>query len=230
MSALWKKTVPVVIVFVTALLVMMDYFVVMPPVNLDGVSWTSNTVRDLQNWGIILTAFTLGFGAVNLFYLHGRHISRRVPNQWMYSLWLLIVIVIFTTVGLSTGPSSDQYSFLYNSSYFALSATVYSSLGFYMTSGLYRALRVRNTESFIFFIIGIVILARNAPALAVYYPSLDALGAWIQNVLTTAPQRGIMIGAALGALSLGIRTMTGRETGFLGRLTEEERAGGRGGE
>jgi hypothetical protein len=229
MSAVMKRTIPVAIVFVTALLVMMDYFVVMPPVNLEGISWTSNTVRDLQNWGIILTAFTLGFGAVNLFYLHGRHISRRVPNQWPFSLWLLIVIVIFTVIGVATGPSSDQYSYLYNSSYFALSATVYSSLGFYMTSGLYRALRVRNTESFIFFIIGLIILARNAPAIAVFYPTLDAAGAWIQNILTTAPQRGIMIGAALGALSLGIRTMTGRETGFLGRLTEEER-GGRGGE
>jgi hypothetical protein len=32
-----------------------------------------------------------------------------------------------------------------------------------------------------------------------------------------------MIGAALGALALGIRTMLGRETGFLGKLTEAER-------
>jgi hypothetical protein len=35
-----------------------------------------------------------------------------------------------------------------------------------------------------------------------------------------------MIVGALGAISLGIRTMTGRETGFLGKLTEEERGGG----
>jgi hypothetical protein len=226
MSAFTKKTIPVIIVFVTALLVMMDYFVVIPPINQStNKSWTSSTVTDLQNWGIILTAFTLGFGAVNLFYLHGRHVSRRAPNQWFYSLWLLVVIVIFAAVGIATGPSSDNYSWLYNSSYFALSATVYSSLGFYMTSGLYRALRVRNVESGIFLVVGLIILAKNAPAIAVYFPIFNDTGTWIQNVLTTAPQRGIMIGAALGALSLGIRTMTGRETGFLGRLTEEERGG-----
>jgi len=32
-----------------------------------------------------------------------------------------------------------------------------------------------------------------------------------------------MIGASLGAIALGVRTMIGRETGFLGRLTEAER-------
>jgi hypothetical protein len=82
MSTTLKKTIPVVIVFVVALIVMMDYFVIMPPVNTAGKSWTSITVTNLQNWGIILTAFALGFGAVNLFYFHSKHISRRTPDQW----------------------------------------------------------------------------------------------------------------------------------------------------
>jgi len=221
-----KKTIPVVIVAVVAFIVMMDYFLVLPPINGAGKSWTSSTVTDLQNWGIILTAFSLGFGAVNLFYFHSKHISRRTPGQWMYSLWLLIVIVIFTGIGIFTGPNSYQYSWLYNASYFALSATVYSSLGFYMTSGLYRALRFKTVESGIFTIVGLVVLARNAPAFAVYFPVLKVWGSFVSDVLTTSAQRGIMIGGALGAISLGIRTMTGRETGFLGKMTEEERGGG----
>ena len=221
-----RKTIPVVIVFAVALVVMMDYFLLLPPINLAGKSWTSSTVTDLQNWGIILTAFALGFGAVNLFYFHSKHISRRTPDQWMYSLWLLVVIVIFTVVGVYTGPTSDQYNWLYNASFFALSATVYSSLGFYMTSGLYRALTFKNVESGIFVVVGLVVLARNAPALTVYFPVLGVWGSFISDVLTTSAQRGIMIGGALGAISLGIRTMTGRETGFLGKLTEEEKGGG----
>jgi hypothetical protein len=225
MSSTLKKTIPVAIVFVVALLMMMDYFIATPPVDTAGKSWTSGVVKDLQNWGIILTAFSLGFGAVNLFYFHSKHISRRTPDQWMFSLWLLIVIVIFTVTGVSMGPSSDAYNWLYNASYFALSATVYSSLGFYMTSGLYRALRFKNIESGIFLVVGVIVLARNAPAMAVYFPVLGAWGGFIENVLTTSAQRGIMIGASLGAISLGIRTMTGRETGFLGKLTEEEKGG-----
>ena len=225
MSVTYKKTLPVIIVFITAVLVMSDYFLVLPPVTEAGVSWTSNTVKMLQNWGIILTAFSLGFGALNLFIFHSKHISRRTEGQWLYSLWLLIIIVLFTVVGVSLGPSSDQYNWLYNASYFALSATVYSSLGFYMTSGVYRALRLKNIESGIFLVVGLIVLAKNAPALTVYFPILSTSVAFIRDNLTTSAQRGIMIGGSLGALSLGIRTMTGRETGFLGRLTEEERGG-----
>lgn len=227
MSVTVRKTIPVVIVFVVSLVVMMDYFVVMPPLDVAGKSWTSGTVKDLQNWGVILTAFTLGFGVVNLFLLHGKRIERRVPGQWVFSLWLLIVIVIFSVIGIALGPTSFQYDWLYNASYFALSATMYSSLGFYMTSGVYRALRVKNIESGIFFIVGVIVLARNAPAISVYVPILRPWGSFIADILTTSAQRGIMIGGALGAISLGIRTMTGRETGFLGRLSEEEAAGGR---
>ena len=225
MSSTFKKTIPIVIVLLTALAVMLDYFLVLPPLTEAGKSWTSSTVANLQNWGIILTAFSLGFGAVNLFLFHGKHISRRTPDQWQFSLWLLIVIVIFTVIGVGFGATSDQYNWLYNASYFALSATVYSSLGFYMTSGVYRALRLRNIESGIFLVVGLIVLAKNAPALTVYFPSLATAVAFISGILTTAAQRGIMIGGSLGAISLGIRTMTGRETGFLGKLTEEEKGG-----
>jgi len=226
MSVTVRRTLPIVIVFVVAVVVMSDYLVVLPPVNDAGASWTSSTVTTLQNWGIILTAFSLGFGAVNLFFFHSKHISRRTKDQWYFSLWLLIVVVIFTVIGVFMGPNSDQYSWLYNASYFALSATVYSSLGFYMTSGVYRALRVKNIESGIFFVVGLIVLAKNAPALTVYFPMLTDIVAFVTGILTTAAQRGIMIGGALGAISLGIRTMTGRETGFLGKLTEEEKGGG----
>jgi hypothetical protein len=225
MSATLKKTVPVAIVFLTAIIVIFDYFLVIPPLTEAGKSWTSSTVTNLQNWGIILTAFSLGFGAVNLFFFHGKHISRRTKGQWPYSLWLLLVIVVFTVVGVFFGPTSDQYNWLYNASYFALSATVYSSLGFYMTSGVYRALRIKNIESGIFLVVGLIVLAKNAPALTVYFPSLGTAVDFISGILTTAAQRGIMIGGALGAISLGVRTMTGRETGFLGKLTEEEKGG-----
>ena len=95
-----------------------------------------------------------------------------------------------------------------------------------MTSGLYRALRFKTVESGIFTIVGLVVLARNAPAFAVYFPVLKVWGSFVSDVLTTSAQRGIMICGALGAISLGIRTMTGRETGFLGKMTEEERGGG----
>lgn len=219
MSVVFKRTLPIVIVFATAMLFILEFFVTIPGIDFKSAATTVN------NWGIVLTAFTLAFGAVNLFIFHGRHISRRTKGQWPFSLWMLIVIVIFIAIGVSSGVSSSQYTWLYNASYFALSATVYSSLGFYMTSGIYRALRAKNIESGLLLIVGIIALARNAPAVASAFPPIIPWEAWLSAVPTTSAQRGIMIGAALGALALGIRTMIGRETGFLGKLTEAEKGG-----
>lgn len=225
MSLFVRRQLPILIVFVTSVIIMSDYFLKIPPLDPKGVSWTSPLVTGLQNSGVILSAFALGFGAVNLFILHSRHISRRTSRQWPFSIWLLIVIAIFTVTGVSLSPTSPQYSWLYNSSYFALSATVYSSLGFYMTSGVYRSLRARNVDAVLLLVTGFIALARNAPALAVQFPILISADSWLSSIPTTSAQRGIMIGAALGAIALGVRTMIGRETGFLGRLTEAEKGG-----
>jgi hypothetical protein len=216
-SVIIRRQIPIILVFITSVIVMADYFLRIPG--------TGPIVKDLQNWGIILTAFTLGFGAVNLFYLHTRHISRRTPGQWPFSIWLLLIIVVFAVAGVTMGPTSGGYSWLYNSSYFALSATVYSSLGFYMTTGCYRALRARNVEAALLLVVGAISLLRNAPAIAVGVPVIIPMEAWLSAIPTTSAQRGIMIGASLGAIALGLRTMIGRETGFLGRLTEAEKSG-----
>ncbi len=215
MSLFVRRQLPIIIVFITALLVMVDYFL--------KIEGTSPAVRDLQNWGVILTAFTLGFGAVNLFYLHTRHISRRTPGQWPFSIWLLVMIAAFSIVGVALTPASKEYSWMYNSTYFALSATIYSSTGFFIASGVYRSLKVRNLEAAILLLAGGATLLRNAPVLAANVPFLISLDSWLSAVPTTSAQRGIMIGASLGAIALGVRTMIGRETGFLGRLTEAER-------
>jgi len=214
-SVFIRRQIPVILVFVTAVVVMVDYFLRIPG--------TGPVVKDLQNWGIILSAYALGFGAVNLFYLHTRHISRRTPGQWPFSIWLLLMIAVFAIVGVGLTPASKEYGWLYNATYFALNATVYSSLGFYMTTGCYRALRARNAEAALLLVVGAIALLRNAPAIAVGVPVIVQAEAWLSAVPTTSAQRGIMIGAALGAIALGVRTMTGRETGFLGRLTEAER-------
>ncbi len=215
MSLVLRRQLPILVLTVAAMLVIVDYFLQIPG--------TSAMVTDLQNWGIVLAAFALGFGALNLFLVHTRHISKRTPGQWPYSIWLLFMIVVFAFTGVFLKPTSPQYSWMYNSSFFALSATIYSSTGFYIASGCYRSLRARNSEAAVLMIVGLIVLLKNCPAVAVSSPMLVNIEGWLSSVPTTSAMRGIMMGGALGAMSLGIRTMIGRETGFLGRLTESER-------
>jgi len=215
MSLFVRRQIPIAIVAITSIVVMADYFLKIPQ--------TGPVVKDLQNWGVILSAYALGFGAVNLFIVHTRHISKRASGQWPFSIWLLFILAVFAVVGVFIGPSSAQYMWIYNASYFALSATIYSSTGFYIASGCYRALRARNAQAVILLIVGSLALIRNAPAMAAGFPIFVDIDAWLNSVPTTSAQRGIMIGAALGAIALGVRTMIGRETAFLGRRTEAER-------
>jgi hypothetical protein len=215
LSLLLRRQLPILVLTAAAMLVIVDYFLRIPG--------TSAMVTDLQNWGIVLAAFALGFGALNLFLVHTRHISKRTPGQWPYSIWLLFMIVVFAFTGVFLKPTSPQYSWMYNSSFFALSATIYSSTGFYIASGCYRSLRARNSEAAVLMIVGLIVLLKNCPAVAVASPMLVNIEGWLSSVPTTSAMRGIMMGGALGAMALGIRTMIGRETGFLGRLAESER-------
>ena len=46
-------------------------------------------------------------------------------------------------------------------------------------------------------------------------PFIPAIGVWIQKVPNTGGMRGIIIGLAIGAIGMGIRTLIGRERGYL---------------
>jgi hypothetical protein len=65
--------------------------------------------------------------------------------------------------------------------------------------------------------IAVIVLLRNAPAVDVGVPVIVNIAQWLNDVPTSAAFRGILIGAGLGAIALGIRTMIGKEAGFLGR-------------
>jgi len=214
MSLLVRRQIPIVVVFLCALLPLADFFLKIPG--------TGPALKDLQSWGVILAGFALVFGAVNLSFLHGRHVLRRTRNQWPFSASLLLAMCLYSVVGVFLKPTSTQYQWLYNTIMFPLSATVYSSLAFALTSAIYRSMRGRNLETAILVIACVIVVVRNAPLLALVVPYATEANDWLSSMVSTSAMRGIMIGASLGAIALGIRTMLGMETGFLGRATEGE--------
>jgi Kef-type K+ transport system membrane component KefB len=64
----YKRDIPLVITFIIGVIAVMDYYT------------TFTSVKDvftiIKNWGVVLQAFALGLGAVNLFRVHGRRISK----------------------------------------------------------------------------------------------------------------------------------------------------------
>ena len=207
----YKRDIPLAITFLVGVIAVLDYYT--------GIQLVTDTFTIIKNWGVVLQGFALGLGAVNLFRVHGRRVSQRTRDDWMFSGWLLLMLVVFVVFGLSTGQydQGETYSWLYNAIYLPLGSTMYSSLAFYMAYGSYKVLRARNFEAGLLFITAVLVIIGNTPIFPATYPGFFHMREWIFGPIVSGAYRGVRIGIGMGAVVLGIRTLLGMETGYLGR-------------
>jgi lysylphosphatidylglycerol synthetase-like protein (DUF2156 family) len=179
----------------------------------------------LMTFGIIIAAFAVGLGIISLTLYNLDHIRKRTPRQWCFSIWALFVLFLFIVLGLFKAPigQSPEYTWVFNATFTPLSGAIYASLAFFIASGAYRSFRARNKGTAIFVIAGALLLLRNTPYTAHVWSGFPLMGDWLSDVVTTSVFRGITIGLGLGSIALGIRTLMGMESGYLGR---REEAGG----
>jgi len=74
-----RYEIPVAITFAVGLLMVLSGFVVVPYLNF--------AVCEDQNYSMIVSAFALGVGAINLVFMHGRNIR---SGQTQYIAWCLL--------------------------------------------------------------------------------------------------------------------------------------------
>jgi hypothetical protein len=55
----------------------------------------------------------------------------------------------------------------------------------------------------------------NAPLFTATVPVVKTVGQWIYDIPNMATNRAVTIGAALGLVALAVRTLLGRERGYL---------------
>lgn len=208
MSEALRRTIPITITFVAGMILFADYFLKVP--------FVGDATQILMNFVIVIAGFALGLGAGNIVLIHGQHIRKRTPRQWYFSAWLLIVMIVFVVIGVGFTVNAPAYVWLFNNTLTAISTTTYSLLAFSIASAAYRAFRFRTKEGAVMLIAGIIVMLSNIPAVISTFPSLFDAGSWIMNVPTLAGLRAIVIGAAVGAIVLGIRTFLGYERGYMG--------------
>ena len=106
-----------------------------------------------------------------------------------------------------------------------LGSTMYALLAFFVASASYRAFRAKNREATILLIAAYIILLGRTPfgmMLTSWIPDsfsileIPNLAIWIMSSPNLAGQRAIMIGIALGLVSMSLRIILGLERSYLG--------------
>lgn len=182
-------------------------------------------VQSVQNnlvfISVIITAFGLIIGVYTLTRREILRINKR-GRGWPYSVWLLSLLWIVMIVGVIFGQSSPIFGFFTNSIVLPGDSTIYSILMFFMISAGARAFRWKDTSSIILFGVAFFVLFYQAPMTQSLWGGFTIIGSWLTNNLGMSVTRVFTITAALGAINLGIRVMTGREMGVIGLMKRKE--------
>jgi len=202
-------TVPLLLTFVAGTIVLFNFFVNQP--------LTARLAGDMLRWDIIIQAFATALGAANLLRVHGRKIQTSKDRRTKsLSLALLTTMVAFGTLGILRTPADPLYLFYFRNLLTPLSATMFSLNAFFIASAAFRAFRVRTGQAAVLLVTSFIVMLGNTgvgDAMGKWMPgSRD----WVMAVINTAGARGIMMGAALGAMAISIRVLTGLERGHLG--------------
>ncbi|MEK7347947.1 MAG: hypothetical protein AABZ94_03680 [Candidatus Eisenbacteria bacterium] len=230
-----RSKIPLLVAFFAGLIPIFSMYI--PKRFLSGDSGMSPR---LDQWLIIVAGFALLLGLTNVISNSYRKISRR-DKGWPYAIVLLAGLFIMGGFGIYGAISRQGTGFLPNGSptpfrwvettvFQPLQATIFALLAFFMASAAFRAFRARNTEATILLVAGAIVMTGRVPLLeflAAPFPALHPAAAaasqfmgkateWIMDTPNGAAQSGIIIGAALGAASMGIRVILGIERGYLG--------------
>ena len=101
-----KTYLPVLIMTVIALLIILDFFVADAP----SVQWIKSSGLVLRSWGIVIAAFAMGLGAVNLLRRHTVAVSRREPEAF-YIVLLLGSMLVVMVLGIASGTVTRLTTF-----------------------------------------------------------------------------------------------------------------------
>lgn len=207
---MFKRGFPLAIAILFGLLTLISLLFALPEVSILILGWAS-----------FLVAVALLLGAINLLGVHTNRLFRKRPfgGQNLYSAVLVVSMLLVFTLGFTDllGITEGGVGQIFRWIQAPLEAALASLLAFFLlVSGIYLLRRQRTVGSALFLATAVLILLSNAlitltilpPPVASFFLQLRDL---IQNVVVLAGMRGILLGVALGAITLSVRLLLGLE-------------------
>jgi hypothetical protein len=222
-----RREIPIILAMVVGWLMVGEYFI--PKLEAFGT--------EVQQFAVIMTACAAVLGVGNVARINLLKVSRR-EEDWHYSVILLVGLLVMVLLGtflpilrwafgvdqewmlgtlrLTGVTDGTLFDRIYNRMYVPLQATMFSLLAFYIASAAFRAFRVRTVEASLLAAAAMLVMIGRVPLGEKIWEGLPLLTDWVMNVPNLAAKRAILIGAALGAISTGLKIVLGIERNYLG--------------
>ncbi len=212
----YKRTIPLVIVFVIGLLGFVHDFVPHP---------MSAKFREMMTtWGRVMGGFGLVLGIYSLAHVHYTRIRRTQPG-WGYSFFFFLgagVTFFFGLYNSGNGPigatpgRESTFNWLYQYIQVPCTATIFSILAFFMASAAFRTFRARNLEAALLLLAAIIVMFGRVPVSELLTESFPKAADLLLEFPNNAAKRGILLGVSLGAISQSVRILFGIERSYFG--------------
>lgn len=184
---------------------------------------------ELLQWTTVIAGFTLLLGVVSIVRVNWRPVIRR-ERGWFNKAALLaavFVTAIPAVLPVSVTPlfgtaNGSIYDWFFNNLNAPMMATMFAMLAFYVASAAFRAFRARNAEATLLLLTATIVMLWRVPMgeglFVAIHPELpNLINTYVMGGVNVAVQRGIIIGAALGAAATSLRIMLGIERTYMGK-------------
>jgi hypothetical protein len=170
----------------------------------------------LAQWVAVLVGFALLVGLGNLIKVHVGRVFRR-EGGWFYSL--IVVGSALTVLGLGLiggGPGTESVAWVFQWIYQPLGAAVFSLLAFFLTTALFRSLRIRSREAMLMLVVALLVVIGQAPfSAAAPLDIVASIKDWLLDYPALAGIRAIILGVSFGAIGISIRILLGFDRPYL---------------
>jgi hypothetical protein len=156
---------------------------------------------------VILAAFAVLLGVLNLFVIHLVRIVRR-RRGFVYSMALIASLVVVIALWLIGGDDANRA--LLESAQLSVESALAALLVFALVYGAYRLMRRRVTWGAVLFTLALLIVLVGALPLA-EVGGIAQIRAWLLAVPVSAGARGLLLGIALATVVAGVRVLTGQD-------------------
>ncbi len=163
----------------------------------------------MLQWKQPLSSTMLLVACLSLLWMHLKRIRKREP-RYGYSVITLLSAGAMIFVGMRYGMQEGSlFSTWFEHLIMPLEATMFSLLAFFVASAAFRAFRARSVNATVLLVSATIVILALIPVVENNVGAIREGAAFLLKYPNTAAKRAIIIGVALGAISVAVKTIVG---------------------